>query len=169
MHIGIMLTNGGTHPPEKWAVVTAGQIIQIGDNPSINAVAARRMELNILNILEEAHGAVQDAEKLAIATKGSDHLDINIDPTPFIEKPLNAIIAVSKGTPFEAHFANPRIADYLRTLLGQHFGTAMHIERNTFADKIPDHPSAKSYVARYGQNSVRDAVREMVVQASAQI
>lgn len=152
MQVGIMITNGGTHPPEKWAAMTASQIIKIGEaavGPA--AVFGRRMELKILDILEVAHTGLQADEKSAIATLGPDHLVKSIDPTPYVAKPVAEITFAAIGTPYEAHFASEQVQTYLQRLLGQHFGSAMHIERKTFADTIPDHPAAKAYVAKYDQ------------------
>jgi len=147
--VGVMITNGGTHPPEKYAAMTAGQIIQIGQNAAgAAAVIGRRMELKILDILEEAHSELQSIEKAAIAQFGSDVLTANIDPSVHVDKPLAAIIETAKNTPYEAHFALETTRDYLRRLLLQHFGTAMHIERKTFADTIPGDPKAQAYIEK---------------------
>lgn len=154
--VGVMITNGGTHSPEKWAAMTAGQIIQIGEQATGTAVAhARKMELKVLDILEDAHREVQEREKEALAQVGPQYLLQDIDPSRYVEKPVIKIIEASAGSPYERHFALEEVKIYLRNLLRQHFGTAMHVERSTFADQIPDNPLAKIYKSRYGGSAVQ--------------
>jgi hypothetical protein len=150
MQMGIMITNGGTHPPEKWAAMTASQIIQVSST-AVGAAAAvgRRLELKILDILEEAHARVQGIEKNALGNIGIDYLAGPLDPREHVEAPLQAIVEAAKGTPHEAHFALETTKDYLRKVLAQHFGTAMHIERSTYADGMPGHPIAIAYKEKY--------------------
>lgn len=155
MRIGVMITNGGTHPPEKWAEQTAAQIIQISKEAIGDAaMAARKLELRMLDVLEAAHAEVQASEKQHIKNLGLALLEQDIDPTPHVQKPLDALVEAAKGTPFEEHFSKPEIKDYLRRVLGQHFGTAMHIERSTYGDGFPGHPIAIAYKQRYSQGIV---------------
>ena len=158
MRVGVMITNGGTHPPEKWAEQTVAQIIQVSKEALGDAaIAARRLELRMLDVLETAHAEVQAAEKKLIKDLGLALLEQDIDPTPHVQKPLDALVEAAAGTPFEAHFAKPEIRDYLRRVLGQHFGTAMHIERSTYGDGFPGHSIAIAYKQRYSQGIVSPA------------
>lgn len=130
MKVGFMITEGGPHSAEKWPAVTASQIIQIAAEASgEQAVAGRRLELKILDILEAHHKAVAAHECCKLDDHGTDRYEHEICCDEHLEAPVNEIVAAAKGTPFEAHFAAQRTQDYIRAVLNQHFSTSMHIER----------------------------------------
>lgn len=144
MRVTTMITNGGVHPPEKWAVVTANEIIQVAtDATSQQAMDGRKLELRIIEILEKHHAKVQTHERGKIKEHKHQRLVQVLDPTEHVPAALEEIIQASAGTSFEAYFAGKK--DYLTLLLSQHFATNMHIERSQYADKIPDHPNSKAF------------------------
>lgn len=155
MQVGIMITNGGTHPPEKWAAMTVSQIISISKTATGEAATlARKLELRFLDILEDAHREVQNAEKTALNAVGIDHLRTALNPVPYVEPALDKIVAAAEGTAHEVHFKTDEIKNYLRKTLAQHFGNVMHIERLAIADTQPGNPVAVEYKAKYQNGAV---------------
>lgn len=151
MQIGVMITNGDQHSAEKWAIVTAGQIIQIGASATgTQAIDARKLENAIIAILEGHHKKVQSGEREAITKDGDARLAHALDHTQHADTAaiVAEIVAASKGSAFEVHFAKPETQAYLADLLGQHFRTSMDIERSWHADKHPTSDHAKAFKAR---------------------
>lgn len=146
MFAAVLTTNGGPHSPEKWAIVTAGQIIQVAATAiGVQAMDARKLENKIIDILEKHHGKVQTQERGKIKTHGDERLSHALDPTEYIDTALDEIVAAAKGMLYEPHFSKPETRDYLRNLLGQHFATNMHIERSWHADRNPHSEHAKAF------------------------
>lgn len=144
----IMITNGGPHSHEKWAIATAEQIIQIGASATgTQAMDARKLENKVIEILEGSHKSVQEDERDNL--KDDDHLLTEFDASDYIDEPLAQIVEASKGTPFEGHFAKVETQSYLRDLLGTHFRTSMHIERSWHVDRNSDHVHAEAFRQRH--------------------
>lgn len=148
MQIGVMKTDNGPHSPEYWATVTAGQIIKIDGNDGSKVAAARKLENKIIDILENWHRKVQQGERSKIKTHGDKHIVTPLDATEHLDGSAGAveeIIAATKGTPFEDHFAETSVQEYVRNLLGQHFSTNMFIERSYHADRVPNSEHAREF------------------------
>ncbi len=147
----ILITDGGPHPAEKWAVITAGAIIDVAESArgKPSAIEGRKLELKIIDILEGHHAKVQEHERGAIKKHGVARLEHPIDPTEHLDTPFDEIVAAAKGTMFESYFAKPEVRDSLRNVLGQHFATSMHIERSWHADRNPADPKAVAFMQKY--------------------
>lgn len=152
MQVGIMKTDGGPHSAEKWAVVTAGQILQVAsDSESLQAIEGRRLELKIIDILVDHHTEVQTEERGKLAEHGCGRLGHELDcECHNLDDKVEQIANAAKGTAFEAHFAKPETKAYIRNVLGQHFATSMDIERSYHADANADDPLAQEYRAQRG-------------------
>lgn len=88
----VMVTNGGAHPPEFWAQVTAEQIAPINSGMTGKRLrAAQALQGAIADALEPHHEKVQ-----AEATE--------INPEPYLESVLDDIQNAAKGTEWESHF-----------------------------------------------------------------
>ena len=152
MSVGILITNGGTHPPEKWAAITANDIcnlIQIEDTaPASATIDKEELRVRLLRLLFDLHGNVQGAERDALAYD-IGRLSNKIDPTPHLEYAVSCVSDAAKGTLFEDHFKKPTTQVWLHNVIGQHFADEMHIERLHFADKNPDHEESVAYKAAY--------------------
>lgn len=144
-----LITNNGTHSPEKWAVATAEHICPI-DESAMSAdrlLAAKKLQVAIAEALIPHHTKVQHHEKGALKEKGDEHFDTPCDPSIHLDEAMAAIIAAAKGTPWEAHYARADVQAAIRQEVGNHFATAMDIERQHHADKHPHHKKAQSYKA----------------------
>ena len=141
---GILITNGGVHPADKWAAHTAAQIadlIQVDEaSESPEAGAARRakprFELDLADALESHHRGIQESERAALVSGGAERLDAPLAvKTDDLDEAVSAVEEAAEGTPFEAHFTDPQVQDVVRQIVGTHFATVMSIERSWHADR----------------------------------
>lgn len=145
MQVGVMITNGGPHPPDKWAEMTANQIVQVSptaDSPM--AIAARALEAKIKDALEGHHARVQTIER-DLLDKDEERLAAMIDPSRHLDIAVKAVVDAANGTMWQTHFAEPQIQEYVKRLLAQHFATVMDIERDWFARRHPHKAICKAY------------------------
>lgn len=143
---GILITNGGPHPADKWAAESAAHIadlIQINEaSESPEAVAARkakpRFELDLADALEGHHKTIQTQERAALDEHGAQRYGHSVDPAEHVPETVDEAIAcvaeVAAGTPFAEHFTKPDTVAVVRSILMQHFATAMQIERSWHRD-----------------------------------
>jgi hypothetical protein len=128
----VLITNNtsGNHSAADWAQATADHLVHVGPNAdNATRLAAMRLELTLIDVLTTAHESVQSAEKSKLSTTGDAHLATDIDPSAAVDTALASVVAAAKGTPFEAHWADPQVQAQLRQVLGSHFGSSIHIER----------------------------------------
>lgn len=143
----IMITNGGPHPPAKWAVVTAEHICPIdGAMEGDRLLEARQLQVKIAQALIPHHTAVQDHERGCLKADGDDHFNTPLGPQPdHLDAAVDAIVAASVGSPWESHFAKPEVQAAVRQEVGRHFTTVQDVERQWHADKHPHHEKACAY------------------------
>src|SRR5258708_2844007 len=102
----VMITNGNNfHPADYHAEVTAEKIVVVGETASAEIVtASRAFRKQVEAILVKHHTDVEVAEQAALAEHGAaryDHdLIAEVDGAIMAE-----IVAASRGTVLEAHFA----------------------------------------------------------------
>lgn len=152
----IMITNGGTHPPEKHADTTAWKIvdlIRVPETPvdpalpeedrlaiETNREAMRQLkatiEPQIAAVLVKHHGAVQHGERGKLKDHGHDRLTHDLDVADHVD--VDAVLAevnpLFAGTSVAVHFAKAEVHERLRDILNDDFTHAMKIERSTHAD-----------------------------------
>lgn len=177
MQPGVMITNGGPHPADKWAAMTASHIaglIAIDEaSTSPPAVAARkakpRFELALAELLEVFHGNVQKRERDLLAAHGDAQLAKPIDPNDgVIDTPVEVAEAVAKAaadTPFAAHFALDQVKTVVAHIVDDHFGKVIDIERSWHADRHPASATAQAYVIARREHGPRNAHRHMPAHA----
>lgn len=163
MQVGILITNGGPHTADKWALTTTSQIMQaVFSASAAETAAARKFENALLDILSPHHDKVQKHERGKIEEHGMDRLSHAIDPRPHCDAVVAEIAAAAakadpvvvpdpdrpgemKTIDLGAHFAKADVQAALAGLIGAHFASSMDIERSWHADKNAHHPEAKAY------------------------
>ena len=133
----ILATNGGPHPPEKWAMHTAEEIFDATKiTDAARTIEARAVQLKIAQALQPHYEAAQKVEQDKLALLADSHLAMEHDGAP--PEALDAAMAATKGSPWEAQYARPDVqADAMRTLQ-HHFITAQNIERLWWCDRNMD-------------------------------
>lgn len=152
MRVSILKTDGGPHSPGKWATATAGQIIEIAASASADQEAeGRRLELQIIDILEKYHSLVQESERNALETKGSGHLDHYHNPNIHVnvQEVVNEIVTAGRTTQWAPHFENQEVVNHIYNTIATDMATSMHIERQYHCDRNPNDEVAQSYKNTY--------------------
>jgi hypothetical protein len=170
MQVGVLITDGGAHPPDKWARMTAFMIVNhiipkriaVGDQefdietsakPEVAALRKARdqFEVQIMDILEQAHQVVQDGERAAIGTNGVRRMipkprDASVAEHIEIDKVVAEIVAAAALHPdLSAHFSRDDIKAEVTERLHMDFASVMDIERSQFADLADSDPDIKAW------------------------
>lgn len=99
----IMKTDGGAHPPEFWAQVTAEHIAPISDDMTgQRRFAALALQGKIAAALEPHHTKVQ-ADEATKLKADSAHAHNPPNPEEYLDEALQALQDAAKGTEWEAH------------------------------------------------------------------
>jgi hypothetical protein len=152
MSMQILVTNGGPHPPEKWAHVSAHQImdvIQVAPSaPKWAFRAHRELEIKLYELLVRLHDEVQRAESDRLKT---DDVYLNTPIAPHVQafSAASKVVEAAQDSAFADHFSAPQVKEYIMRVIGQHFTDAMHIERRWHVDRNPNSEHAKAYRAKH--------------------
>lgn len=148
----IMITNGGAHPPEAWAQVTAEHIAPLGpDLIGQRYREALEVQGRIASALESVYSGVQTTEQAALANNSS-HLSAPPDPTPHLDGAIAAVRNAVKGSAWESQFATSEAEAFLRREIGTHIATAQYIEKSWHADRNPQQAAKENF--RAARNAV---------------
>ena len=145
----ILVTNGGAHPPEKWAMTTAESVFDIGTGVAGDRlIQAQKFQLTIAEILMPHHEKVQATERSKL-TADPNCLMAPPDGVDFADDVIKDIVTAAKNTPWQAHFANPAVQAAARDVIIDHFHTSQHAERLWFADRHPESEAAQAFKATF--------------------
>jgi hypothetical protein len=156
MKVGILTTDGGSHPPAKWAEQTAGQIADIisidPNSVAFDELTAQKnaFEKEITETLTAHHDTVQKHEQTQLSEVGMDRLTHPLLPEDqHLDDAVNSVDNVAQTKIFGSHFKKPEVQHYVKQVIGSHMASIQHIERSWHADKNPDHEHAKAFKAHY--------------------
>lgn len=149
MYAGILITNGGPHPAEKWAIYVAERIVPtdnvtIGDRP----MQALALQVAVAKAISDDFEKAQSEEKSRLFND-SNHLNNDYDVDLYVEPMMQDIVSCAKGTPWEAHYNSADVQNEIRSMLRSHVWDTLHIERMYHADANPDMAPAREYKARF--------------------
>lgn len=131
---GVLITNNGPHPADKWAELTVSQIVDVaGSEPGL------KFRSKLAEILEGFHSKVASDEQNKLKKLGDDRLGqpLDVEGEQELDKMVDELAAVADGSEWAGHFASPDTRAYIRTLLKQHFRANMDVERSWHADRKP--------------------------------
>lgn len=155
MQVGVLTTDGGPHPAEKWARMTAwmlsNHLIDVDEKSSSpRAIAMReaRDELNVrlYKVLKAHHVKVQAGERDKLKADGSARLakplaqtektrDAAVAEHVDVDAVVDAVVAESKVHPdVFAHYSKDETKDAIRQQLLRDFTSVMDVERGWHAD-----------------------------------
>ena len=149
MRVGVMATNGGPHPSDKWAEETAGEIIAyvvIEDAPTDDDAAREmkraarrsrmRLEADIVDAVEGHHHDNIVRERSRLEKHGNARLNAAYDDDG-VELAVQAVVDCAQKYPiYAAAFASDNGREIIRNAIRTHFATAAYIERSYHADRV---------------------------------
>lgn len=137
-NVMLLITNGGPHPPDKWAYAAAvftADLVQFDEKSNSNAAAqARRGKPVFVDSISSA----LEPMFLTAMTDEQDRIDNNqvthrTDPFAvdgYLNGAVNAVVTASHGSPFTSHFAKQATQDVVRNILKQVFIDAANSQRS---------------------------------------
>jgi hypothetical protein len=155
MQVGIMKTDGGPHPPDKWARASAwaivNHLIQIDENAvsqeAVEVRAARdELEGKLRGILLAHHTMVQTAERSKLEADGVKRLstpflrsvearNVTVGGVVDVDEIVNEIVGAAKIHPtLFAHFDQAHVREVVAERLRMDFASSIDIERRHIAD-----------------------------------
>jgi hypothetical protein len=141
----ILITNGGPHPPEKWAMTTAERIFDIGSTiTGDRLLQAQKFQIAIAEVLLPHHDKIQTTER----QKLSDNTKNILAPykvTSYLDAIMKDIKRIAKGTPWQKHFATPAVVAAVRNVIAGDIATELHVERLWHADHHPEDVESRAY------------------------
>lgn len=155
MQVGILTTDGGPHPADKWARMTAymlaNNLIEVDEKSATKEASEVRearddLQQKLYKVLKAPHDKVQTGERAKIAEHGTARL-----AHPLNEHEQAASEAVAEHVDVDAlveviaaeanvhpkifaHFSKEDTKIAVRSRLVRDFSTVMHIERSYHAD-----------------------------------
>jgi hypothetical protein len=146
----ILVTNGGAHPPEKWAMTTAEQIFDIGTGVAGDRlIQAQKFQLTIAEILMPHHEKVQSTERSKLSDD-SNYILTALTGEAYADDVIKDIATAAKNTPWASHFASPEVQAAARDVIVEHFLTSQSAERQWFADRHPESEAVQTFKAAFG-------------------
>jgi len=155
MQLGVLATDYGPHPVEKWARMTAWQIsnhlIEVDEKdarPEAIAVREARdaLEQRLYAVLKGHHATVQQGERAAIAKYGyvrlshplrASEADRNAGVAEHVDVDaiVAAVVAEAKIHPsILAHFSKPEVQSQVAEIFRKDASSVMDIERDWHAN-----------------------------------
>lgn len=124
-----LVTNGGPHSPETWAVATAEEVFVIGaDIDGARLMQAKRLQMQIAETLVEHHRRIQAAERVAPRVAIPYEED-----AAQAKSQADAMIAdiqtILKGSPWEEQYNKQDVMQAAQTVIASHLMTLKDIER----------------------------------------
>lgn len=134
---GVMITNGGKHSPEKWAMATAATLIWIDptlDGPE--AMAGEKLRITIAEALIPHHAGVQERERAALAADpGTAHAASRYSADEHVQAACEAVVGCVVGTKWGAVMTDKQAVANMVQIIQEHFASSREIERGWHIDE----------------------------------
>jgi hypothetical protein len=140
MQFGVLITDHGKHSDEKMAIATAAEIIQIGATAAgQQALDARKLENEIIDVLTAHHAKVSKAEVDALSADGANHLTSRLDPRPHVDDIVDRVLAVCKASAFKEWFERDEVKHWIADKIASWTATNMFMHRDWFSQGYVGH------------------------------
>lgn len=136
--VTFLVTNGGPHPPDKWASLAAGKIadlIQIADQSDSDAATAARkakprFALDVSEALEASFRDVTSEEESRVKDGDVTSRQAPFAVDPHLDDAVSSVVSAAAQTPFSNHFNDANVQQAVRIILKQYFLDAANIQRS---------------------------------------
>lgn len=136
MDVSVLVTDGGPHPPDKWAALAARRIVdlvQIDEQSDSEAAATARkakprLAITLSDDIETYFASVMAAEDAGVASGSIAERGAPFDVSADLDAAVAAV--TSAASPVFQHFADPEVQSVVRNILTQLFLDAANIQRS---------------------------------------
>ena len=142
MRVGIMVTNNGSHPPEKWASESAAQLVDIIQlEPSAmgyHALVAEKARLagKFEKALVPHFKKIQDREKDKLEEDGEARLKDDVVPNmDILDEAVESVLSTTADSMFSDHFEKAEVKKFVKSSIGSHMATVKDVERSWYTDQ----------------------------------
>lgn len=145
MRFGVMITNNADHHPAwKHADVSAFKLIvdprPESDPDGTKAEAARVLRHRVRAMLEAHHETVSQHEQTQLKALGAARHQAPLQPEKqHLDAAVADVVALTKGTALEAHYARPEVQAAMREVLAHEFRTQQYIHRENHRRSVKEH------------------------------
>lgn len=145
----VMKTDGGPHPPEKWALKIADDVFPISDGvPPGKEIAAKEFQITLAKALVSHVQAAMRHENSKIKETDGERLHHDYeDAGKHADEVIKSIVSMSKGTLFEAQMSTASWQEAAKSVIADRLSHVMQIERSWHADRNSDHKHSKLFHA----------------------
>lgn len=124
--VSVMVTDGDTHSPRKWAEMTVGRIMSLDEEMNAHrARLAHELRSLILGILGDVFTKVRDEAK---------RLD-SINTETIADSLTYKLTRAAQGTPWQLHFSHPHTNKMIRFEITRSLNTIILEERKYLIGK----------------------------------
>ena len=155
--MGIIVSESGTHSPEKWAENCVAKLVEIPDD----VAGDRRQEAinfkeRVYHALVRHHQIVQSNVIHELLTASENHFssDQLFIPGQELDSAVEEVLACATGSLWESDFRDHDNVELIRFFIGHSFVDLRHLERVYFAEMNPQNLWAAAYAHKYGTYSV---------------
>lgn len=149
----VLITDGGPHAPEKWAEVSADQLIKVMPGAAAPAYA---FKAKVIEALTAVYGAAMNGERLELDADGDGKLGSPLDPGEYVDDGFAAVKAAAEGTPWEAQFATPGVEAVWRREIGTRVMSILDVERAWHATRSKSE-TARRWLETRGKHGTKRA------------
>lgn len=139
---GILITDGGPHSAEKWAVATSERIFDITKVAGERVIAAKKLQNTIAESMVRHHAEAQTREQAHLSTPESAKVRLAApyvadrdEATREAAEVIVDVQAAAKGSPWEAHWADPAVVAAASHIIAGDLMTVKDIERQWHSKK----------------------------------
>lgn len=135
MQFGVLITDHGKHSDTKLAIACATDIIQIGaDASGKQAIDGRKLENNVIEVIEASFKRLSDYEHAEIAAKGTAHLTSMLDAHPEIKADtVSGVMKEIAASPLAEWFNNDATKGNVTNSVDKWLRNAQHMHRDWYA------------------------------------
>ena len=142
---GVLITHGGPHSAEKWAMATAERIFDITKVAGERVIAARKLQMALAESIISHHDGAQTRERAHLEQAETAEARKNREYTEERDEALaEAVLVIADvqkaavGTPWEDHWKDSEVVAAATTIIASDLMSIKHIERSWHTDRQDD-------------------------------
>lgn len=166
----VMTTNNGPHSANTWAVVSGEEIVNLSPFDDFtgrpvdaagnvigmpldfknDAIAARRFQQDVVEVVAKYHQKTEAHELAQLADKAEQHLHTEVDGPVDLDACVAEIQALADATPWGDAYRAPAMVEYMRDVMLHHTKPLRLQHRHYYAHRNPT-DIGHHHLVSYGQ------------------